>query len=1378
MSVDVPTYPFQRQRFWLETQPSRTDLRRLGLSSADHPFLGATLDTADGGLTWTGRISSETHPWLADHAVWGGALLPGTAFVELALQVGDQVEELTLHTPLTLPEQGGVRLQLVAGPEDEAGRRTVAVHSRPEEAEDGAPWTRHATGVVVGSDGVGVGVGEGLSAWPPPGARRVKAENLYDRLAVQGYDYGPAFQGVRAAWRHGDEVYAEVVLPEETDVRGFAVHPALLDGTLHAIGLGALTPAAGPDEILLPFSWTGVRLHGAGASTLRVRLQPGRDGAIRLDAADDQGRPVVSVDALAMRPASRRRFRTTRHDSLFRVGWTEVGDIPDPAAPRPTTVVCPDGPDDPASAARWVLERVQEWLAEGGNSPLVVVTRRAVATDIADEEINPGQAPVWGLVRSAQSEHPGRFVLLDVDNVENVEEAALLAVASGEPQLSLRGGRLCAPRLISTENTTAPGTDVLETAVFGPDGTVLITGGTGTLGGEVARHLVTRYNVRHLLLVGRRGKDAPGMGELVAELAAAGVDVTVAACDVADRNALAAVLDGVPADRPLRGVVHAAAVLDDGVVEALRPERIDKVLRPKALAARHLHELTRDLDLSAFVLFSSMSGVLGAPGQANYAAANAYLDALAAHRRSLGLPAISLAWGLWEQRSALTGDLRTVELGWWREAGVAFMPTRDGLALLDAALAAPPTAGALLVPAHLDARRATGPVPSMLRDLARRTAKRRPSSGTDGTLRQRLAGVAEADGDRILLDLVLAQVATVLGHTDGNAIEPRRAFRELGFDSLLAVRLRNTLNSVTGVQLPTTVVFDHPTPEAVARRLREELSGNTAAAPVVPARETHSADDPIVIVGMACRYPGGVASPEDLWELVASGGDAIGGFPTDRGWDLAGLFDAGSGRSSDTRFGGFLGDAADFDAGFFGISPREALAMDPQQRLLLETSWEAFERAGIDTASLRGKDAGVFVGAMHQEYGPRNDQADTGADGYLLTGGAASVLSGRVAYTFGLEGPAVTVDTACSSSLVALHLAARALRQGECSLALVGGVTVMSSPGVFVEFSRQRGLAVDGRCKSFAEAADGTGWSEGVGVLVVERLSDATRNGHQVLAVLRGSAVNQDGASNGLTAPNGPSQQRVIRRALADARLAPGDVDVVEAHGTGTSLGDPIEAQALIAAYGQGRDRPLWLGSVKSNIGHSQAAAGVAGVIKMVQAMRHGTLPATLHVDEPSSHVDWSAGAVELVTERQPWSVADRPRRAGVSSFGISGTNAHVILEEAPAQAEEDRVAVAGPVPWVLSARSQEALRAQGQRLLSYLEARPEVGFRDVARTLATGRSALEHRAAVVGADRDELMAGVAALVEGREGLGVVRGVVGGDGRVVLVFPGQGSQWV
>ncbi|XBQ39761.1 type I polyketide synthase (plasmid) [Streptomyces rapamycinicus] len=1196
-------------------------------------------------------------------------------------------------------------------------------------------------------------------------------EGVYEVLAERGYVYGPVFQGLRDAWRRGDEIFVEAVISAEArgDAARCAIHPALLDAALHGVGLGGLISDDG--RAYLPFSWSGVRLHAVGASAVRMTLTPAGPDAVSLRVTDESGEAVLTVDSLVLRPVVEGQLAEAEignRDVLHRVEWVDAGACSVGSFVEWGEVaaggVVPECVVLAGADVAGVLEVLRAWVVEKRfeGSRLVVVTRGAVSVSGEGVE-DVGGGAVWGLVRSAQSEHPGRFVLVDTDaDMDAVPDV----VGLGEWQVAVRGGRVWVPRLV--------GVGAAGGVVRGGlgSGVALVTGGTGLLGGLAARHLVSAYGVGELVLVSRRGMAAPGALELVGELEGLGARVRVVACDVADRGAVAELVGSIEG---LRVVVHAAGVVDDGVIGSLDTGRLRGVMGAKAWGAWHLHELTRGLDLSAFVLFSSAAGVLGNVGQGGYAAANGFLDALAVHRRGRGLPAVSIAWGFWEERSELTADLAEVQLSRIARSVGASISSAQGLDLFDAALAADEPM-VLATPLNLPALRdqaAAGSLPSILSGLVTAPVRRAAGTGrTPAGLRHQLAGVTEAERQHRVMRLVQEHAAGVLGHASAESVDTSRTFQEIGFDSLTAVELRNRISAATGIRLPATAVFDHPTPRLLAERVLAEVQGSLpTAAPIAPVSAVD--DEPIVIVGMSCRFPGGVESPEDLWHLVHSATDAVSALPTDRGWDLATFSGAkGGAGASNARDGGFLYDAAEFDAGFFGISPREATAMDPQQRLLLEAAWEVFERAGIAPDTLKGSRTGVFTGVMYHDYGSWLTDVPEDVEGYLGTGIAGSVASGRLAYTFGLEGPALTVDTACSSSLVALHLATESLRRGECSLALAGGVTVLATPQVFVEFTRQGGLAPDGRCKPFAAGADGTGWSEGVGLLLVERLSDAERNGHRVLAVVRGSAVNQDGASNGLTAPNGPSQQRVIRQALANAGLVARDVDAVEAHGTGTTLGDPIEAQALLATYGQDRDpdRPLWLGSVKSNIGHTQAAAGVAGVIKMVMAMRHGVLPQSLHIDQPTPHVDWSTGAVELLGEHTGWPEAGRPRRAGVSSFGASGTNAHVILEQAPNMAGEpeqrpDRHELPA-IPWVLSAGDEAGLRAQAVRLRAFADRNPDLDPVDVGWSLVATRSGLSHRAVVVGADRGELLGGLGSVVVGVP-------VVGGLG---VLFAGQGSQ--
>ncbi|MEV0429369.1 SDR family NAD(P)-dependent oxidoreductase [Micromonospora sp. NPDC050495] len=1448
--VDLPGYAFARQRYWLSGGGAVGDVVGAGLRRVGHPLLVAAVPVGDGGQwVFTGRLSVRAQPWLADHVVFGSVVVPGAVLVELAAAAGGQlgvglVEELVLHTPLVLGEHTAVQVQVqISPPDPDHHRREIGIYSHQPDTSmgDGSPPTCHARGYLRPADDRPHPWRP--TQWPPAGATPIDADLLYARLGAAGYDHGPAFQALRSAWQGDDQaVYADLALTDEQaeEATGYDLHPALLDAALH--GRLALR-TDGAETGGTPYSWSGLRVSKPGAVRARARLARSGPAQLRVDLVDEDGVPLAAVDTVDLRPLDAADLDAARPvGDLCQLDWVPVphsgtrpgsgasvvllGDgVPGDGERYPTlpaieqaiaegtavpevvvAAVADPGQPDGRTPAGHALTLAQRWLASPrlAGTRLVLVTHRAVA--IGDEAPDPLAAAAYGLVRTAQAEHPGRFVLVDLAGDAGQPDWAALADLD-EPQLAVRHGRLLAARLTRVGPPRQPAAPMLDGA-----GTVLVTGGAGGTSTLLARHLVRVHQARHLVLVNRPAPaddeapdpadgnpadpadgDTPGRAEdgaagLGRELTALGCRVDVVTCDLASRDQVANLLATL--DRPLTAVVHAADVPDEGTLESLSPDRIDHLVRTEADVARHLHELTEALPLAAFVLLTSATAWLGTPGQAGHAAVHAYLNALAARRHAAGLPATALAWG--PLRDDTTGDLDQAAAARWARAGLRPLPAGPALDLFDRAggYAQPVLAPVGLDRAALRQQARDGGLPTLFADLVPAPARR--TAPEPGSLAGRLSGLPPARRDRAILDVVRAQMAAVLGHSSPGAIDPLRTFKELGIDSLGGVELRDRLTRTTGLALPSTLVFDHPTGGDVARLLGRLAAGadhDTDRSPAPPRPET--TDEPLAIVGIGCRYPGGIGSPEEFWTLLAEGGDAISELPRDRGWDLERLYHPEPDRAGTlyTRGGGFLPDAADFDADFFGISPREALATDPQQRLMLEASWHAFEDAGIDPTSLRGSDTGVFCGVMSSD-----DYGAPGAaelEGFRLAGTTNSVVSGRVAYTLGLEGPAITVDTACSSSLVALHLAAQALRNRECSLALAAGVTVMAKPFLLVEFSRQRGLSADGRCRPYAAAADGTGFSEGLGVLVLERLSDARRNGRRIWGVVRGSAINQDGASNGLTAPNGPSQERVIAQALANAGLAPADVDAVEGHGTGTRLGDPIEAQALLATYG--RDRvgadPLWLGSVKSNIGHTQAAAGIAGVIKMVLAMRHELLPRTLHVDAPSPHVDWNAGQVRLLTEPVPWPASERPRRAGVSSFGISGTNAHVILEDPPRDpAADDRPAPeaplvgsglvgAGVVPLVVSGRGGVGLRAQAGGLRGVLVG-SGVGVVDVGFSAAVGRAQLGSRAVVVGAGRGELVAGLSALVAGESVGGVVEGrSAAGGGGVVFVFPGQGGQW-
>ena len=1385
--VELPTYAWDRQSYWLSPAPARTEPTHAGL---------ARVSIATGPSIFEIVLSVADQPWLADHRVDDEVVVPAASLLRLlaiAAEADGTAAELAaifVRTPLRLAEGEARRVQIVIARRED-GTTRIALYSRA----DGSAWTEH---VEAEARDAGTLPAVDLAAARARCAERIDVDGAYDALAANGLGYGPAFRSLRELWRGPGEAIARAVAPDTWDGSELGPFPALADAALQAM-------IAASDELHLPLAFERVVVHApvpaAAWIWIRYAAAPG-PGLIGADVTllDDEGRVRASLTGCRARRAERSR---PAGDAFYRIAWQPIeAAAAAPPAGRWAAIGDPDGlaaevcarlreagvtcthadwgrarealpadhvvcivdrvAGDPPAAALEVATAgldVVQLLATQTPPPRVWWITRGAASVERDELPQIAAASLWGLARTAMHEHPElRAVLVDVPAHGDVAGMVLAELSSSdsETELAWRAGRRFAPRLeraAGGESSSRP----LRT-----DGTVLVTGGLGGAGAYVARWLAER-GVRHLVLAGRRGERTPGATELGDELRALGAQVMIAAVDVADRSAVAAMLAAIPAELPLRGVVHAAGTIDDGVLSEQTSERFARVMAAKVAGAWHLDELTRDADLDMFVMFSSVAGAFGSAGQASYAAANTFLDALAAHRRARGLAGLALAWGPWD-RVGMTAALDAVQRQRWEDKGLRALAPEAALALLELASH---RGEAHLVVAPLDlvrARRAfAAAIPSPWRGLvpaSRATVE--TGAGWLELVRRKLPG-QQLDA---ALELVRAEIARLLS-LDVGVVVADRPLAELGLDSLMALELRNAIGRRAGVRLPTTLAFDYPSAGAIAKYLVGQLEGEPIAAASQHV-EIRGADEPIAIVGYGCRFPGDVTDPDSFWRLLAGGVDAIREVPKDR-WDIAAYYDPDPGKPGKmyTREGGFLNGLDRFEPEFFEISPREAIHMDPQQRLLLETSWEALERAGISPASLLGANVGVFVGVMSHEYLELQGLELERRDGYVTTGSLGSVASGRISYALGVQGPSMTIDTACSSSLVATHLACQALRAGECDVALAGGATVVLTPSLFVEFSRLRGLSRDGRCKSFAAAADGVIWSEGCGVIALKRLRDADRDRDRVLGVIVGSAVNQDGRSQGLTAPNGLAQQDVIRRALAQAKLGPAAVDYVEAHGTGTRLGDPIEMQALGTVLARDPANPVIVGSLKSNIGHAQAAAGVGGIIKTLLALEHELIPRSLHFDAPSPHIPWAELPVKVASEALPWPRrSDRPRIAGISSFGISGTNAHLLVQEPPAPRDEQRV-VRGAELVVVSAKSEAALAHATSQLASHLATHRDLELGAVVATLATGRTHHAHRRAVVARSLDEAR----RALETTASSGRARG-----GRLAWLFTGQGSQ--
>ncbi len=1372
--LTLPAYPFVRTRHWVDD--ADLDTPRAAPPAQTTSLIGEPHALPGGGfhhvIALGGESDAAAHAYLEDHRLHGDIVVPGAFYLAVGAAIAAQrfglgrfcLADALFVRPLIVDRT--LELHVLLTP---SGDNAFALEMASPDGAGG--WRQHMTArIEVGAQASpGFVASRALSA-----GHHHDAAPLYNAIAEQGIDWGSGWRWLREIHSEDDAVMAKIVAPGETRQLDGPLHPTLIDNAfigglarlLAAIETQGETPSAVPE---IPFSAKALRVFRAAPPQVtcfgKIVHKDTKAGTTESDIelTTPEGELIATIVGFVARKGSADAVRRTANSSratIAEIGWQPVHIVPQ--EPDNTVLVIANG-DAPyaeqlgralgterrATASSWKdhlsgTKRIV-WLATPESANLVaslellaeLCDARVALTIVSRASF---EHELGAMVRAARVENVDldvRGVVLPADPTE--AEWALArdcALTASDFHVRIRDGLAAVPRL-------SPGarhaSSALRISLARAPGRVLITGGTGALGMAVATRFVDE-GATDLVLLSRRPPSATVQAAL--DVLSARANVEVMQADVTDMAMMRDTLAHITAAGPLTAVIHAAGIIEDATLRQLTAAAAGAVVAPKVHGAEILHELTRDDDLQAFVVFSSLSSWIPAPGQAAYAVANAAMDALVARRHAAGLPALSVAWGPWGEigmaAAASDGAHR-----WLERRGLIPTPPREAL---DALCSLWSQSGHVAV--FTAAARAQDP-PDVLREFVGHEAADSDGDGS-GVDRQALAALSRTERLSELVARVAKIVMRALGLRDVGEVSVSRALQEQGLDSLLALETRDAVGKIVGEPLPATLVFDYPTVEAIAGYLHDEVLGlqDVDASPAAAAIQPISSDESIAIIGMGLRFPGDASSPDSLWKLLDRGGDAVARIGSDR-WDVDALYnpDADVPGTMMTDSAAFLTDIEQFDAGFFGISPREARSLDPQQRLLLECTWEALENAGVVPADLDGSDTGVFVAIMNHDYYAMNSFALDELDGYLVTGNGASVASGRLSYWLGLRGPSMTVNTACSSSLVGIHLACQSLLRAECSLALVGGATVMLTPLIHVEFSRLRALAPDGRCKAFSANADGVGWGEGSAVLALKRLSDAQRDGDPIVATIASSAVNQDGKSNGLTAPNGPAQQAVIRQALARAGLRAGDIDYVEAHGTGTPLGDPIEATALGKVLGAEHDpaRPLWVGSIKSNIGHTQAAAGVAGIVKVALAMEHERIPASLHASTPSPHVAWTENNIRVTSRPVPWPRAAEPRRAGVSSFGISGTNAHVIVQEPPACCDRARTPRSSPLLLPVSARDDTALEQATERLAKFLREHPHTELSDVARTLTLGRTHFSVRAVFEATN-------IAELIEALEG--------------------------